>query len=101
MICEETYEVANALSFTEDEFERVTIRVYEMLKRQAYQFNGCDSTSMTIERAQDLLESLLYTLEVAGRNGVSKQEILYGDIKSVIDRGQRILEQKKRAAKVN
>lgn len=57
-------------SFSKSEQELILSKLYEPLKKQATKHNGIDSTSMPVEKAQDLLESLLYTIEVAIENGI-------------------------------
>jgi len=85
--------------FQEDEYEILLGRVMELLHRQMRKYSGCDSTSVTVDKARTLLESLMYTIETAMENGVSKDEILYGDVSEIIDKGQKTLFEKKKSAK--
>lgn len=86
--------------FSDDEQKIIMSRLWELLKLQVYKHNGVDSTSVPLEKVQDILESLLYTMEVAIENGVTKDELLQGDLSNVIRKGQNILREKKKAVKV-
>ena len=88
------------LTFSESEQEKLTGRLWELLKMQAGKYNGIDSTSMTIEKAQDILESMLYTIGVATENGAAKEEILNGSLSLLLDRGRVILKGKQKSVKV-
>ncbi|MDP4119082.1 MAG: DUF6179 domain-containing protein [Bacillota bacterium] len=71
------------------------------MKWQSEKYNGLDSTSLTIEKAQELLESLLYTISmVAAVDNVAMDEIFQKDLPSVIRRGQEILIEKRKSVKV-
>lgn len=85
---------------SEREKEKLLSELWELLKIQADKYNGIDSTSMPIEKAQDILQSLLYTIGVAVDNGISEDEVLNGDLSHLIDRGQNILKEKKKTVKV-
>lgn len=86
--------------FSEREQEILLCRLWELLKRQADKYNGTDSTSISVEKAQQLLESMLYTIGVVIECGAGKEEILKGDISFLLNRGQRLLREKQKAAKV-
>ena len=88
------------LTFSESEQEKLTGRLWELLKMQAGKYNGIDSTSITIEKAQDILESMLYTIGVAIENGAAKEEILNGSLSLLLDRGRVILKGKQKSVKV-
>lgn len=88
------------LTFSESEQEKLTGRLWELLKMQAGKYNGIDSTSITIEKAQDILESMLYTIGVATENGAAKEEILNGSLSLLLDRGRVILKGKQKSVKV-
>lgn len=87
-------------NFSEENQEKVLFRIWELLKKQSQKYNGYDSTSMTVEKAQDILESLLYTISVAIDDGASIKQLLDGDTQILIDRGQRVLKEKKISVKV-
>lgn len=87
-------------SFSQEEQEKIIYKLWELLKIQAHKYNGIDSTSMTIEKAQDILESMLYTIGMAMKNGTTKEEILRGDLSCVIERGRAVLKEKQKAIKV-
>ena len=74
------------------------MKVWELLKWQAGKYNGIDSTSMPIEKAQDLLASLIYTLSlVAKEDRLSSDVLLQRDFHQVVKRGQDILDSKRKA----
>lgn len=100
MMGEQGFYVLNTLVLTEEEQQVLLGRLYELLIKQVNKYNGLDSTSMAIEKVQDILESLCYTLEVVVKNGISKDEILKGDINEIIKTGQSILKEKKKLVKV-
>ena len=88
------------LTFSESEQEKLTGRLWELLKMQAGKYNGIDSTSMTIKKAQEILESMLYTIGVAAENGAAKEEIVNGSLSLLLDRGREILKRKQKSIKV-
>ena len=87
-------------SFSKSEQELILGKLYKLLEKQAAKHNGVDSTSMPVEKAQDLLESLLYTIEVTIENGITKEELLNSDFSLLIEQGQNILKEKLTSAKV-
>lgn len=87
-------------SFSESEQEKLIGRLWELLKTQAGKYNGIDSTSMTVEKAQEILESMLYTISVAVGNGATKDEMLNGSLSLLLDRGREILKEKQKSVKV-
>lgn len=86
--------------FSESEQEKIIEKIWRILEKQANRYNGCDSTSMTIEKAQSLLESLLYTIEFMIHDGTSPKEILDGDMQLLIRQGQELLKNKCRDTKI-
>ncbi|MGN1170722.1 MAG: DUF6179 domain-containing protein [Lachnospiraceae bacterium] len=88
------------LTFSESEQEKFIAGLWELLKAQAGKYNGIDSTSMTVEKAQEILESMLYTIGVAAENGAAKEEILNGSLSLLLDRGREILKGKQKSVKV-
>lgn len=88
------------LTFSESDQEKLTGRLWELLKMQAGKYNGIDSTSMTIKKAQEILESMLYTIGVAAENGAAKEEIVNGSLSLLLDRGREILKRKQKSIKV-
>ena len=88
------------LTFSESEQEKLIAGLWELLKMQAGKYNGIDSTSITIEKAQDILESMLYMIGVAAENGAAKEEILNGSLSLLLDRGREILKGKQKSVKV-
>lgn len=100
MMVEQDFNVLNTLVLTQEEQQVLLGRLYELLIKQVNKYNGLDSTSMASEKVQDILESLFYTLEVVVQSGISKDEILKGDINEIIKTGQTILKEKKKSVKV-
>lgn len=47
---------------SESEFEKIQLNCLSLLAKQAEKYNGGDSSSMQIEKAQDLLASIVYTI---------------------------------------
>lgn len=91
-------ELVKSFKLTESQQQEFLIKTWALLKWQAGEYNGLDSTSMPIEKAQDLLDSSVYTLSVAAReDNISAEDLLQKDFKSVIDRGRAILESKRKA----
>ena len=76
------------------------MKIWELLKLQTDKYNGMDSTSIPIEKAQDILESLLYTISIVIENGTGKDDIVNGSLSLLIERGQNILKEKQRSVKV-
>lgn len=89
-----------AFSFSEAEREQIMSRFWTLLRAQAAKWNGMDSTSLPVERAQDLLASLVYTIGAAVEAGASREELLYGDLSDLLNRGRRALRERQRAAHV-
>lgn len=97
------YDSKNAVAeavLTEEEQQLLMQRMWSVLKKEAGRFNGLESTSMSVDRAQDLLESLVFTMRVAMESGLTKKEVLSMDLGQVIHRGQQILLQKKQDWKI-
>ena len=89
-----------AFSFSEAEREQIMSRFWTLLRAQAAKWNGMDSTSLPVERAQDLLASLVYTIGAAVEAGASREELLYGDLSDLLNRGRRVLRERQRAVHV-
>lgn len=72
-------------------------KLWELLKWQAEKYKGVDSTSMPVEKAQELLESLQYTIAVVRiEEGLSAEVLLKEELKEIIKRGQTILTKKRK-----
>lgn len=77
------------------------MKAWELLKWQAGKYNGIDSTSMPIEKAEDLLASLVYTLSVAAsEDNIPVEVLLQKDFRSVVGRGQAVLDGKRKAGRI-
>jgi len=78
--------------WTDDEQERLRMRLLSLLADQTHRFNGWDNTSVTEEQAHELFESALFTLSVVIAQGrAGKRAILSGDLHEVLKAGQSIL----------
>ena len=85
------------LQFSEEQEQQFMIKLWELLKWQAEKYNGIDSTSMPLEKAQDLLESLQYTIAVVRiEEGLSAEVLLKENLKEIIKHGQVILTKKRK-----
>lgn len=88
------------LAMSEEEQALLTGKLYEELKRQVGKYNSIDSTSIQIEKAQDILECLIYTVWATVEAGASKEELLTGNISELIEQGREILRTKQKYMKV-
>jgi len=85
---------------SELEQQELLKKLWDLLKWQAGKYNGIDSTSMPIEKAEELFASLVYTLMVvASEENISIEELLQKDFQAVIRRGQEILDYKRKSVK--
>ena len=84
------------VSFSEKEKEHILCESWKLLARQAKKYTGSDSTSMPIEKAQELLESMRYTIRAGIGNGCSKEEFLQKDLMDWLQYGQEFLREKQK-----
>ncbi|GEM_PF-6695547 len=80
-------------------FEETAVsgRIYALLCRQCQNYCGVDSSSISYERAEELLSSLLYTLSlVAEADEVELTEVVMRDAEAALLRGTKILDEKRR-----
>ena len=89
------------LTLSDEEQTLLTGKLYEELKRQVGKYNSIDSTSMAVEKAQDILECLIYTTWAVVADGASKEDILSGDAAATIERGRILLREHQKTAKVS
>ena len=83
--------------FSPEEQGQFLQKTWELLKIQAEKYNGSDSTSMTVERAQDLLESIIYSLSlVINQSNLPVEEILQQDFSVMLGQAQKMLETKRK-----
>lgn len=80
--------------FSDKEKDGLMRRLWQLLATHAYKYTGIDSTSISVEKAQDILESLLYTIEISIEEGATREEILFGELSEFVDRGQTILKER-------
>jgi len=83
-------------SFSPDEQQLLPERLWKLLSTQANRYLGCDSTSLTVERTECLLESMLYTLSLVLPQDCAKSDWLTEDLAEKLSEGQKLLQQKKR-----
>ena len=70
----------------------LTSRLMELLARQTQRYTMGESTSVTVETAQELLNSLWYTLTVAAdETQTSYKQLLTDDLQPLAAQGQKIL----------
>ena len=94
---EDKNEIVKDNNFSEEDQQQFQIKLWELLKWQAGKYNSIDSTSMPIEKAQDLLASLMYTIcLVAAEEGITMEELLQRDFHEVIKAGQELLDYKRK-----
>lgn len=93
-------QIINMVDLSEDDRALMMKRLYELLRYQVRKYNGIDSTSMPMEKVQDIMQSLLYTVDVAVIHGVTKDALLHGNLAKIMEDGQRILLEKKKSLKV-
>jgi len=74
--------------------ERLIGGIWELFKEETQKYCAGESTSVTAEKAEALLESLLYTLSASGECLNAETEF-----SSALSRGRRLLQQKKEALK--
>ena len=73
--------------------QRLADKLYKLLEWQVKKYNGIDSTSISVSMAQELLDSLVYTLHIAADNqAVSDEELINSDLREFVCNGQIILE---------
>ena len=91
------YELINSFQFSENEQNQFFAKLWELLRWQAKKYNGIDSSSMPVGKAQDLTASLMYILSVASRTeGIDTKALLQRDFEEMVKRGQDILDRKRR-----
>ena len=80
--------------------QRFFTKMWELLSHEAQRYNGADSTSMTVERAQDLMASLMYTFTVVSQyEAVPMEAFAQQDFEQVLKRGRKILSDRKNEAR--
>lgn len=84
--------IANA-QFTQEEYSLLTAKMFSLLAEQTGRFTMGDSTSVTTGTAQELLDSLWYTLSVVtDAEQIPPATLLQEDLRSLVKRGQDILQ---------
>lgn len=78
---------------TAEEKERLTYRLMALLAKQAERYTAGESTSIAAETAQELLESLQYTLSVAAGETGGDERLLNEDLTDLTERGREKLRQ--------
>ena len=76
------------LQFTQEEYSRLTAKMLSLLAEQTGRYTMGDSTSVTTETAQALLDSLWYTLSVVtDAEQIPPATVLQEDLRSLVKRG--------------
>lgn len=92
-----TNNLTSVFQFTEEEYQQYLTKLWDLLTWQAKRKIGIDSSSMPSEQADNLLESILYTLSiVCEEDNLSPQKMLEADFHELIRRGWAILDCKRR-----
>lgn len=78
--------------FSDAEIQLLMARLWELLAMQTGKYTACDSTSVTIEIAEELLASLWYTLTVAIEGmSIPYKRLLTDDLWSLITGGRKLI----------
>lgn len=81
--------------FSEAESRHLMERLWALLAEQTEKYTMGESTSVTVETAQELLHSLWYTLTLAAEEAnIPQERLLTNDLPSLIEQGQEILRDK-------
>lgn len=81
------------VQFTQEEYSRLTAKMLSLLAEQTGRYTMGDSTSVTTETAQELLDSLWYTLSVVtDAEQMPPATLLQEDLRSLVKRGQDVLQ---------
>ena len=87
------YSLLPLIHFSEEEQLQFIKKIWDLLKAQAERYNGFDSTSMTVEKAQDLLESIIYSLSlVISTSGLSAEDVLQQDFSVMLGQARKLIE---------
>lgn len=70
----------------------------KLLAKESRRFAGCDRTSVSVERADSLSKSILYTIGINTAAGMSPEEILHEDPEKLLLSGRQIIKEKKAAS---
>lgn len=92
-------EAALENTFSAEERQALTARLFALLGTQAKRYCSGESTSIPAETARELLESLLHTLRLAlSEDGRPERELLTAGLEPLLRRGQTVLQEKTAAA---
>ena len=93
-------EMIPANLFSGDDLQILLPRLWELLGKQTERYTSKDSTSVTIETAQELLASLWYTITMAlDETGTPYSVLLSDELMPFVRQGQTILQDKLEATK--
>ncbi|MGN0708570.1 MAG: DUF6179 domain-containing protein [Faecalibacterium sp.] len=88
-----------SLSFSPAQQQKFLQKLWQLLQWQAAKYNGIDSTSLSAEKAQELLSSLAYTLSVVLREDrLTPECLLENDFRQLIQHGKSILNKRREDA---
>lgn len=76
------------LSFSEEEHRQLYYRLWDLVKAEAQRALGDDSTSMSVEKAEELMESLAFTLGTVLKEGVTREELLNNPLCHYVEIGR-------------
>lgn len=86
--------------YSETEYQRLLSRLWSLLAAQTGKYTMGDSSSVTVETAQELLSSLWYTLMLTvEESGLSHDRLLTDDLLPLVKQGQALLMRKVEQAK--
>lgn len=78
----------------------MSARLWELLGKQTARYCMGESTSVSVETAQELLASLCYTLRIAlDGDGLPEKALLTAELPPLVKRGQELLREKVKAAR--
>jgi len=81
--------------FSEEDHQLLMSRLWALLAKQTERYTMGDSTSVTVEIAQELLASLWYTLTIAMDEAhIPCESLLTGDLWPVVKQGQTLLQRR-------
>ncbi len=75
-------------------------KTMEMVARQIGYYNGIDSTSISVEKAQEIYESCLYTLQILWQQNLVKEpQVLDTSLELMLEEGRLVLKDKVQRAR--
>lgn len=88
-------QIVPEMSFSEEDFQILTKRLLGLLAKQTEKYTMGESSSITVDTAQELMASLWYTLTLATEEAhTTYNSLLTEDLSEVLKQGQRVLQGK-------